>query len=147
MQVGSDLSHVFCTEGAATVIKSYSPELIVHPYLADSHDLSEEVLSPHIPNLSLVWLTLDTESPGSLAHVTVVVFLAAMQRQHVMQREHVMQASTSGKKREEAVDRAVGAIEHWLERFDVVVVGPGLGRDELVHDTVVKVLSLLRRLV
>ncbi len=53
-----------------------------------------------------------------------------------------MQASTSGDKREEAVDRAVGAIEHWLERFDVVVVGPGLGRDVLVHDTVVKVLIL-----
>ena len=27
---------MFCTEGAATVIKSYSPELIVHPYLPDS---------------------------------------------------------------------------------------------------------------
>lgn len=39
-QIGADLSHVFCTEGAATVIKSYSPELIVHPYLPDSHDLS-----------------------------------------------------------------------------------------------------------
>ena len=39
MQIGADLSHVFCTEGAATVIKSYSPELIVHPYLPDSHDL------------------------------------------------------------------------------------------------------------
>lgn len=38
IQIGADLSHVFCTEGAATVIKSYSPELIVHPYLADSHD-------------------------------------------------------------------------------------------------------------
>jgi len=35
-QIGADLSHVFCTEGAATVIKSYSPELIVHPYLPDS---------------------------------------------------------------------------------------------------------------
>ena len=42
-QVGADLSHVFCTEGAATVIKSYSPELIVHPYLADSNDLPLEV--------------------------------------------------------------------------------------------------------
>ena len=40
MQIGADLSHVFCTEGAATVIKSYSPELIVHPYLPDSHDQS-----------------------------------------------------------------------------------------------------------
>ena len=41
LQIGADLSHVFCTEGAATVIKSYSPELIVHPYLADSHDYPE----------------------------------------------------------------------------------------------------------
>lgn len=40
-QIGADLSHVFCTEGAATVIKSYSPELIVHPYLPDSHDASD----------------------------------------------------------------------------------------------------------
>lgn len=30
---GVDISHVFCTEGAATPIKSYSPELIVHPVL------------------------------------------------------------------------------------------------------------------
>lgn len=50
-----------------------------------------------------------------------------------------LQASSSGRKREEAVDDAVGAIEHWLPGFDVMVVGPGLGRDELVHDTVVKV--------
>uniref|UniRef100_A0A8C7A6C5 ATP-dependent NAD(P)H-hydrate dehydratase n=1 Tax=Neovison vison TaxID=452646 RepID=A0A8C7A6C5_NEOVI len=30
---GADLSHVFCTREAALVIKSYSPELIVHPVL------------------------------------------------------------------------------------------------------------------
>jgi hypothetical protein len=36
---GADLSHVFCTQGAATVIKSYSPELIVHPILEESHDV------------------------------------------------------------------------------------------------------------
>ncbi|KAF3825658.1 hypothetical protein GH733_006485 [Mirounga leonina] len=30
---GADLSHVFCTREAAPVIKSYSPELIVHPVL------------------------------------------------------------------------------------------------------------------
>lgn len=36
---GADLSHVFCTEGAATVIKSYSPELIVHPVLEESYNI------------------------------------------------------------------------------------------------------------
>jgi NAD(P)H-hydrate repair Nnr-like enzyme with NAD(P)H-hydrate dehydratase domain len=41
------------------------------------------------------------------------------------------------------VQRAVGSIGHWLERFDVVVVGPGLGRDCVVHDIVVKVPPLL----
>ena len=33
LKMGADLAHVFCTKGAAPVIKSYSPELIVHPYL------------------------------------------------------------------------------------------------------------------
>ncbi|XP_037656598.1 ATP-dependent (S)-NAD(P)H-hydrate dehydratase isoform X3 [Choloepus didactylus] len=33
LKVGADLSHVFCTKEAAPVIKSYSPELIVHPVL------------------------------------------------------------------------------------------------------------------
>eukprot|EP01098_Paradermamoeba_levis_P002179 TRINITY_DN12578_c0_g1_i1.p1 TRINITY_DN12578_c0_g1~~TRINITY_DN12578_c0_g1_i1.p1 ORF type:complete len:323 (-),score=74.63 TRINITY_DN12578_c0_g1_i1:59-1027(-) len=36
LKVGADLSHVFCTEGAATAIKSYSPDLIVHPYFFES---------------------------------------------------------------------------------------------------------------
>jgi hypothetical protein len=35
---GGDLAHVFCTAGAATVIKSYSPEIIVYPVLHESYD-------------------------------------------------------------------------------------------------------------
>ncbi|XP_037542439.1 ATP-dependent (S)-NAD(P)H-hydrate dehydratase isoform X1 [Nematolebias whitei] len=42
LKVGADLSHVFCTKDAATVIKSYSPELIVHPVL-DSLNAVEEI--------------------------------------------------------------------------------------------------------
>lgn len=38
---GADLSHVFCTKDAAPVIKSYSPELIVHPVLEESTVLGE----------------------------------------------------------------------------------------------------------
>ncbi|SPP85583.1 ATP-dependent (S)-NAD(P)H-hydrate dehydratase [Drosophila guanche] len=33
MKVGADLAHVFCQANAASVIKSYSPDLIVHPVL------------------------------------------------------------------------------------------------------------------
>lgn len=36
---GADLSHVFCTKDAASVIKSYSPELIVHPILEESYSV------------------------------------------------------------------------------------------------------------
>ena len=36
LRVGCDLSHVFCAEAAAPVIKSYSPEIIVHPCLIES---------------------------------------------------------------------------------------------------------------
>jgi ATP-dependent NAD(P)H-hydrate dehydratase len=36
---GADLSHVFCTKDAAPVIKSYSPELIVHPVLEESYSV------------------------------------------------------------------------------------------------------------
>ncbi|XP_032736937.1 ATP-dependent (S)-NAD(P)H-hydrate dehydratase isoform X1 [Lontra canadensis] len=44
LKVGADLSHVFCTREAAPVIKSYSPELIVHPVLDSPsavHDVEE----------------------------------------------------------------------------------------------------------
>ena len=44
-QIGADLSHVFCTSGAATVIKTYGPDLIVHPYLPDSTDYEDQEVS------------------------------------------------------------------------------------------------------
>jgi ATP-dependent NAD(P)H-hydrate dehydratase len=31
LKMGADLAHIFCCKEAATAIKSYSPELIVHP--------------------------------------------------------------------------------------------------------------------
>ncbi len=50
-----------------------------------------------------------------------------------------MQLQKKEEAQKEAVERAVAATNHWMERFDVVVIGPGLGRDELVHDTVKEV--------
>ncbi|KAL8605695.1 hypothetical protein ACOMHN_064832 [Nucella lapillus] len=41
LRAGADLSHVFCTRDAASVIKSYSPELIVHPILDGENAVSE----------------------------------------------------------------------------------------------------------
>ncbi|KAG8192921.1 hypothetical protein JTE90_025629 [Oedothorax gibbosus] len=42
LKVGCDLSHVFCTPDASQVIKSYSPELIVHPIIG-SPNIYEEM--------------------------------------------------------------------------------------------------------
>ncbi|KAM9674586.1 ATP-dependent (S)-NAD(P)H-hydrate dehydratase isoform 2-T2 [Dama dama] len=70
---GADLSHVFCTQEAAPVIKSYSPELIVHPVL-DSPD-------------------------------------------------------------------AVRDVEQWLPRLHALVVGPGLGRDDVLLENVKGILE------
>lgn len=41
LKTGADLIHVFCCKDAAPVIKSYSPELIVHPVLDSSKALEE----------------------------------------------------------------------------------------------------------
>lgn len=31
LKVGTDMAHIFCPKSSATAIKSYSPDLIVHP--------------------------------------------------------------------------------------------------------------------
>uniref|UniRef100_A0A6M2DQC9 ATP-dependent (S)-NAD(P)H-hydrate dehydratase n=1 Tax=Xenopsylla cheopis TaxID=163159 RepID=A0A6M2DQC9_XENCH len=41
LKVGADLVHVFCPSDAAPVIKSYSPELIVHPLLNSPEAVSD----------------------------------------------------------------------------------------------------------
>lgn len=78
LMVGADLVHIFCTQSAAPVIKSYSPELIVHPLL-------------------------DTNN-------------ALMQ------------------------------IESWLVRLHVLVIGPGLGRDRQILQTVSELIRFCRQL-
>lgn len=40
MLAGVDLVHVICDEGASQVIKSYSPDLMVHPYMCSEVDVS-----------------------------------------------------------------------------------------------------------
>ncbi|XP_059851823.1 ATP-dependent (S)-NAD(P)H-hydrate dehydratase isoform X1 [Delphinus delphis] len=76
LKVGADLSHVFTTQDAAPVIKSYSPELIVHPVL---------------------------DSPS-----------------------------------------AVQDVEKWLPRLHALVVGPGLGRDDVLLENVKGILEASR---
>ncbi|XXG89249.1 hypothetical protein AAC387_Pa12g1298 [Persea americana] len=89
LKIGADLSHVFCTKDAGTVIKSYSPELIVHPVLEESYSVRDD--------------------------------------------EKV------------SVSRTVLAeVAKWMERFDCIVVGPGLGRDPFLLDCVREIMTLAR---
>lgn len=78
LKVGADLVHVFCTNTAASVIKTYSPDLIVHPLL-------------------------DSEN-------------------------------------------AVKEIEPWLDRLHVILIGPGLGRENDILATVTELVKVCRRL-
>lgn len=43
LRVGADLVHVFCVKGAAQPIKSYSPDIIVHPLLDRRPDAVDEI--------------------------------------------------------------------------------------------------------
>ncbi|KAG8465662.1 hypothetical protein KFE25_002969 [Diacronema lutheri] len=43
LKVGADLSHIFCDVAAGTAIKSYSPEIIVHPVLRGGAHPPQEV--------------------------------------------------------------------------------------------------------
>ena len=45
-------------------------------------------------------------------------------------------------RRKAILDKALGAMYHWVPRFSVIIIGPGLGRDELVHETVMQVCIL-----
>ena len=52
LKAGADLVHVFCEKEAGNVIKSYSPELIVHPVLDTEYVLEE--IDKWLPRLHCV---------------------------------------------------------------------------------------------
>ncbi|KAF1330964.1 Yjef family domain-containing protein, variant 2, partial [Globisporangium splendens] len=67
LKTGADLCHLFCTEEAAIPIKSYSPELIVHPLLRSDNSLKgleaserDQVLHAAVEKISDVFSRLDT---------------------------------------------------------------------------------------
>ncbi|CDK30053.1 unnamed protein product [Kuraishia capsulata CBS 1993] len=89
--LGVDLTHVICEESAAPIIKSYSPDLMVHPYLKDSSKLPE------------------------------------------------------GAERAKFIDiHVLPKVRALLQRIHVVVVGPGLGRDPAMLETLRLIVRELR---
>ncbi|XP_023528365.1 ATP-dependent (S)-NAD(P)H-hydrate dehydratase [Cucurbita pepo subsp. pepo] len=90
LKIGADLSHVFCTKDAAPVIKSYSPELIVHPVLEESYSVRDE-------------------------------------------------------EKKFTAERVLAEVDKWLERFDCLVIGPGLGRDPFLLECVSEIIKHARQ--
>ncbi|KAI9048186.1 hypothetical protein LZ554_007981 [Drepanopeziza brunnea f. sp. 'monogermtubi'] len=85
-RLGADMSHVICEPQAGQVIKTYSPNLMVHP---------------------------------------------------------LMRQSTHASSSDSATSIAKGVID-MLPRLHVLVIGPGLGRDQLMQDTCAKILEAAR---
>ncbi|KAK4216985.1 H-hydrate dehydratase [Rhypophila decipiens] len=94
-RLGCDMSHVICTPTASTVIKSYSPNLMVHPLMRSS--------------------------PESLSSTT-----------------------SPGDDTETNPDKIASRIIPLLDRLHVLVIGPGLGRDPLMQETVARVIRAAR---
>ncbi|KAM3539568.1 hypothetical protein ARSEF1564_007518 [Beauveria bassiana] len=84
-RLGCDMSHVICTPAAGAVIKTYSPNLMVHPLMRQSSSEANES-------------AVSKESTGA--------------------------------------DKIASPIIDMLARLHVLVIGPGLGRDPLMLDTV-----------
>ncbi|KAK7520243.1 Ribokinase-like protein [Phyllosticta citriasiana] len=85
-KLGADMSHVICEPGAGAVIKTYSPNLMVHPYMRQS------------------------KNAGS----------------------------------DETASRVSEQVISMLQRLHVVVIGPGLGRDQLMQDVCAAVIKEAR---
>lgn len=95
--LGCDLTHVVCESSAATVIKSYSPDLMVHPYLRDSNYLKKYA------NLS------KSVDPKDYIKANVIPKVNTI-----------------------------------LDRIQVVVVGPGFGRDPVMLMTLQYILEEIK---
>ncbi|OIW34594.1 Ribokinase-like protein [Coniochaeta ligniaria NRRL 30616] len=95
-RLGCDMSHVICTPTAATVIKTYSPNIMVHPLMRSTLTAGPSGTTP-----------LDAEH-------------------------------------EQDPDKIAGPIIDLLPRIHVLVVGPGLGRDKLMHEVCRRVLRAAR---
>jgi len=74
LKVGADLVHIFCTETASPVIKSYSPDLIVHPLLDSENALTE--IEPWLDRLHVILIGPGLgREPKTLATVSELIKL------------------------------------------------------------------------
>lgn len=102
---GADLSHVFCTKDAAPVIKGYSPELIVHPVLEESY------------NVRCNLCTIFAFKYECFNTMRMLIFL------------FLWETNFRDEDKKSISNKVLAEVDKWMERFDCLVIGPGLGRD------------------
>lgn len=102
--VGADLTHVICEKAAGPIIKGYTPDLMVHPYLYDTASI--EKFGQIESKISLF------ESNPKLDNVINLKILPK--------------------------------ISTLLGRTDVVIVGPGFGRDPVMLRTLVRIIEEIK---
>ncbi|KAI3355821.1 hypothetical protein L3Q82_004384 [Scortum barcoo] len=126
LKVGADLSHVFCAKDAATVIKSYSPELIVHPVLQQDglwlvtqqpsviQGYQKGILTPNFMEFTRLYEALHHEPMDSNDHQRSVMQLSVAMGNLTLVLKGEQDLITDGSKvqravGEDVVDRVSGA--------------------------------------
>ncbi|EGW30433.1 uncharacterized protein SPAPADRAFT_143283 [Spathaspora passalidarum NRRL Y-27907] len=112
--VGADLSHVICERHAAPVIKSYSPDLMIHPYLYDLDNPAIKLAQAEIDQLRKTPLK-DVITDGALLNSIID-------------------------------DLVMPKVKGLLARTDIVVVGPGFGRDPLMMKSLVRIIDEIKQM-
>ena len=110
--VGADLSHVICEKQAAPIIKSYSPDLMSHPYL------------------------LDLENPALKLKDGEQKKKKKMSIEDVLNQTNVLTKIID--------DVILPKVQPLLTRMDIVVVGPGFGRDPLMLKSLVRIIEEIK---
>lgn len=112
--VGADMSHIVCELLAAPIIKGYSPDLMVHPYLVDLSNATQKR-----------WISEEAAEEVSKGQLTDVISqkneLDSVIDKHVFPK-----------------------ISSMIERVDLFVVGPGFGRDPLMLKTLVRIINEIK---
>ncbi|RCK57911.1 ATP-dependent (S)-NAD(P)H-hydrate dehydratase [Candida viswanathii] len=112
--VGADLSHVICEKAAAPVIKSYTPDLMVHPYLVDLNNPA---------------VKLSDEELDKLKQLPI---------------DEVIKTNDNAVLNKIIDELVLPKVMSLLNRIDIVVVGPGFGRDPLMLKSLVRIIEEIK---
>lgn len=113
--IGSDLSHVICEKQAAPIIKTYSPDLMVHPYL---YDLENPIIEKVIPS--------------SVLEELKSIDLKDLVKPSFKSLDNVIE------------DRVLPKVMGLINRCDLFVIGPGFGRDYLMVKSMIKIIEQIK---